>query len=155
MLPRSSQCVRRIGALSVFFVATATASSLRAVHYSPLTARRATAIVTAPHAARLTPMRWSSSAVGVEQQLSDLFEMFAEANELIKDATESLNTVDFNDDFEDAEVQTKETLQLWTKIQDDLKAKNDMATLDRLVKEHEMKFKQLAAQLDAVREAAD
>lgn len=105
-----------------------------------------------------TLARFESSSSGVppvdvSTRINDMMDSFGEARALINDAVESAGTTYFGDDFEDAERETKRTLQLWSELQSFLKDKGDEATLSSLVKENQLKMKQLAQELEVARDA--
>ncbi|KPA80063.1 hypothetical protein ABB37_05076 [Leptomonas pyrrhocoris] len=86
-------------------------------------------------------------------QLNDLMDSFGEARELIKDASESVGTTYFADDMADAETQVKDVLKRWADVQALLEKSGKTAELQKLRNMHELKMKQMEAELETVREA--
>lgn len=86
-------------------------------------------------------------------QLNDLMDSFAEARELIKDAMESVGTTYFADDMEDAEAQTKDVLKRWSDVQAFLESSGQTEELRKLRNMHDLKIKQMEAELETVRDA--
>lgn len=78
---------------------------------------------------------------------------FAEARELIKDAMESVGTTYFADDMEDAEQQAKDVLKRWADVQAFLEKSGETAELQKLRNMHDLKIKQMEAELETVRDA--
>ncbi|KAH9582036.1 hypothetical protein LSM04_003227 [Trypanosoma melophagium] len=97
-----------------------------------------------------TSYRWCSSlkSSDVSAHLNVLMDAFAEARELIVEAKESIGSVYAAEDIQDAKEQTDKTLALWEELQTHLKESGDLATLERLRKEHSLKMAQLRAELE-------
>lgn len=103
-------------------------------------------------------LRWqhstgSKSGDDLSTRLNDLMDAFGEARELTKDAMESVGTTYFADDMEDAEAQTKEVLKRWAELQADLEKAGQTEELRKLRNMHDLKMKQMEAELETVRDA--
>lgn len=95
----------------------------------------------------------SDAESDIAPQLRGLMEGFAEARELLRDATESMGTTYYEEDLEDAQVQTADVLGQWEALKAGLRAKGRVDELSQLENMHEIHMKQLKAELEAVREA--
>jgi enamine deaminase RidA (YjgF/YER057c/UK114 family) len=100
-----------------------------------------------------TPTAAEASSDDLSTQLNDLMDSFAEARELIKDAMESVGTTYFADDMEDAEQQAKDVLKRWADVQAFLEKSGETAELQKLRNMHDLKIKQMEAELETVRDA--
>ena len=124
--------------------------------------RRQAAVCTTPAAWTLcgvrrfehtAPAAGGTSSDDLSTQLNDLMESFAEARELIKDAMESVGTTYFAEDMADAEAQTKDVLKRWVDVQAFLEASGQEEELQKLRNMHDLKIKQMEAELETVRDA--
>ncbi|KPI85768.1 hypothetical protein ABL78_5159 [Leptomonas seymouri] len=94
-----------------------------------------------------------ASSDDLSTQLNDLMDSFAEARELIKDAMESVGTTYFADDMTDAEAQAGDVLKRWADVQAFLEKSGAKEELQKLRNMHDLKIKQMEAELETVREA--
>lgn len=89
-----------------------------------------------------------SSDVTTEKSMKELMDMFGEARELIGDARESLGTVYFSDDLEDAIKAKDDVLSTWKSVQAQLGESGSTDVLGKLQREHDVKFRQLEAEVE-------
>lgn len=94
----------------------------------------------------------ANTRVAIREAMDSLLEKFGEARELISEAKESHGSVYFSADLKDAEDETNACLATWKSIQDQLKNDGDAATLEALMREHDLKFRQLHQELESLRE---
>lgn len=99
----------------------------------------------------LAQPRWCSSRVAndaTNTSMKELMDAFGEARELIGDARESIGTVYFADDLNDAIKAKDDVLSQWKHIQDTLEAEAATDRLVKLQKEYDVKFRQLQAEVE-------
>lgn len=83
----------------------------------------------------------------IAKAVEELNAEFSEARDLIKEAMESLGTTYQSDDAKDAIDQTKKTMDLYESIKSRIENREN---LDRVMKENDLKFRQLQAELEQV-----
>ena len=90
-------------------------------------------------------VRETITLANVNQQMQIFNDKYAEAKLLIDDAAESAGTRYFEEDLEDAKVGVEDCVRLYTKIIADLEkgSEEERAKVSSLIKENEMKVKQL------------
>eukprot|EP00672_Neobodo_designis_P017440 CAMPEP_0174830086 /NCGR_PEP_ID=MMETSP1114-20130205/2333_1 /TAXON_ID=312471 /ORGANISM="Neobodo designis, Strain CCAP 1951/1" /LENGTH=150 /DNA_ID=CAMNT_0016063869 /DNA_START=29 /DNA_END=479 /DNA_ORIENTATION=- len=103
--------------------------------------------------------RWAGDAAGsdidADKRMDEVNMQFGEARELIADAKESVGTTDYSDDAEDAIQATKEALQMYRALLQDLEAAGRDADKTRIERENGQKMKQLEIELQTVLEHDD
>jgi hypothetical protein len=102
-----------------------------------------------PISSRLDHGRYCVSvAAGAAKEMQELMELFAEARELISEARESVGTVYFGDDLEDAIKSKDDVLTQWTSLQKRLEIDGAHDVLTRMQREYDVKFRQLQAEVE-------
>jgi lipid II:glycine glycyltransferase (peptidoglycan interpeptide bridge formation enzyme) len=97
----------------------------------------------------------ASISIDIDKRMDEVNLQFAEARELIQDATESLGTTDYSEDAEDAIQAVKAAKELYQTLLDDLAQAGLAAEKQAVERANGQKMKQLDAELETVLEHDD